>query len=589
MLKRTHYCGEVRATHVGRQVTVSGWVATWRDHGGVVFIDLRDRTGIVQAVFKPELDARLHERAGGLRSEYCVSIRGEVEPRPEGMVNPKLATGAVEIAAAELEVHSASDSPPFDVDDAEAVSLDVRLSYRFLDLRRPEVFRILERRHRLLQVTRRYLDEDGFIEVETPFLTKSTPEGARDYLVPSRVFPGSFYALPQSPQLFKQILMIGGLDRYFQIVKCFRDEDVRASRQPEFTQIDVEMSFADEEDVMACTEGLMARAFSEVVGRDIPLPLPRMRYCEAFERYGTDAPDLRYGLEIAEISDVAAECEFQVFRSAVEEGGCVRGICVPGGARMPRREIDELVEWVKQFGVAGLAWFKLEGGAQGGVAKFLGEGHVAAIAGRFGAEDGSLFLFVAAPRRQSDLALSHLRGHLARKLDLIPQDRCELCWIVEPPAFEVDPESGRLTFPHHPFTSPFPEDVELLDSDDPARARTRAYDLVLNGSELGGGSVRIADPALQMRVFRILGYNEQEVAERFGFFMRALRYGPPPHAGIALGVDRVVRGMLGLEDIRETIAFPKTQRAVCMLTGAPGPVTREQLRDLHIRTTSDGQ
>jgi len=582
MLKRTHYCGEVRPSHIGQQVTVNGWVATWRDHGGLVFIDLRDRTGIVQAVFNPELNAELHRMASTLRSEYCVGIRGSVRARPDGMVNPKLPTGAVEIVASELEIHSTSEPPPFDVDNAKDVSLDVRLRYRFLDLRRPEIYRIMACRHRVLQIMRNYFDEHGFIEVETPFLTKSTPEGARDYLVPSRTVPGSFYALPQSPQLFKQILMIGGLDRYFQIVKCFRDEDVRASRQPEFTQMDVEMSFVDEGDVMECIEKLMARLFREVVGCEIALPLPRLKYAVALDRYGTDAPDLRFALEIRDVSDVAAQCEFQVFRKAVQSGGKVRGICVPDGARMPRREIDELVEWVKQFGLEGLAWFKLEGGkAQGGVAKFFSEGNVSAIAERFGAEDGSLLLFVAAPRREGDVALAHLRRRLAATLGLIPEGQFNLCWVVEPPAFEPDPETGRLTFPHHPFTSPFTEDLELL-STDPSAARTRAYDLVLNGAELGGGSVRIADPNLQMRIFEILGYSAEEVEQRFGFFMNALRHGPPPHAGIALGVDRVVGGMIGVDDIRETIAFPKTQRAICILTGAPAPVSKEQLRELGI-------
>jgi len=583
MLKRTHYCGELRPDHVGRQVVVSGWVATWRDHGGLVFIDVRDRTGLAQAVFNPELDAELHRRAGELRSEWCVSIRGEVARRPEGMVNPALATGEVEIVASELELHSRSDPPPFDVERPGDVSLEARLRYRFLDLRRPEVLRIFATRHRVLQATRRYFDEHGFIEVETPVLTKSTPEGARDYLVPSRMAPGSFYALPQSPQLFKQTLMIAGLDRYFQIVKCFRDEGVRASRQPEFTQIDVEMSFVDEADVMGCIEGLVARLFKQVADHEISLPLPRIRYAEALDRYGTDAPDLRFGIEIADIDEVAGECDFKVFREAVRSGDTVRGICVPGGAALSRREIDGLIEWVKQFGLPGLAWFKLEAGAAaGGVAKFLSPSQVAAVAERLGAGDGSLLLFAAAARGRTDVALAHLRRHVAGMMGLIPEGEYNLCWVVEPPAFEADPETGALSFPHHPFTAPVAEDVELLRTD-PTAARSRAYDLVMNGTELGGGSIRISDRDLQMRVFNILGYSEDEVQERFGFFMDALRYGPPPHGGIALGVDRVVGGILGLEDIRETIAFPKTLRGVCMLTGAPSPVPPEQLRELGLR------
>ena len=583
MLKRTQYCNDPRPEHVGREVVVSGWVATWRDHGGVVFIDLRDRTGLVQVVFKPDLDEDLHRRAGALRSEYCISVRGAVERRIEGMTNPKLETGEVEIVATELDVHSVSRPTPFDVDDPGDVSLDVRFRYRFLDLRRPEIQHILVTRHRVMQIVRRYFDENGFIEVETPFLTKSTPEGARDYLVPSRVTPGSFYALPQSPQLFKQLLMVGGLDRYFQIVKCFRDEDLRSNRQPEFTQIDVEMSFVDQQDVMTCIEGMMARVFEAVVGQELSLPLPRLEYHDAFDRFGTDAPDLRFGLEIRDVSDVAAESEFKVFRGAVESGGVVRGICVPGGAEMPRREIDGLVEWVKQFGLSGLAWLKLQDGqAQGGVSKFLSEGHVAAIAERLGAQDGALLLFVAAERRLTDVALNHLRGRVAEMRGMIPDGLFELCWVVNPPAFEVDEVTGRLTFPHHPFTSPFPEDIGLLESE-PTAARTQAYDLVMNGWELGGGSIRIADYDLQQRVFRILGYDEAEVQERFGFFMEALRHGPPPHGGIALGLDRIVARLLGLEDIREAIAFPKTQRAVCMMTGAPTHVADDQLKELGIK------
>jgi len=587
MLKRTHYCDAVRREHVGREVVVSGWVATWRDHGGVVFIDLRDRTGIVQVVFKPELDCELHGRAGALRSEYCISVRGRVEPRPEGMVNPKLGTGEIEIVAAGMDLHSTSEPPPFDVDDPGDVGIEARLRYRFLDLRRPDVQRIVTTRHRIMQTTRRYLDENGFVEVETPFLTKSTPEGARDFLVPSRLTPGSFYALPQSPQLFKQILMIGGLDRYFQIVKCFRDEDLRANRQPEFTQIDCEMSFADQDDVMACIEGLMARIFKDVLGKELALPLPKITFHDAFERYGTDAPDLRYGLEIKDVSDVARECEFKVFRGAVESGGQVRGICVPGGAEMPRREIDGLVEWIKQFGLKGLAWFKLRGGApEGGVAKFLSEGEVAAIVERFDAQDGSLLLFVAAGRKVGEVALAHLRQQVAAMTGVIPEGRFELCWVVDAPAFEVDPESGRLTFPHHPFTSPYPEDVPLLETD-PQAARTRSYDLVLNGWELGGGSVRIEDLKLQLKIFEILGYSEDEVKERFGFFVDALRYGPPPHAGIALGLDRVVGKLMGIDDIREVIAFPKTQKGMCMLTGAPSRIDADQLAELGVKVDED--
>jgi len=582
MLKRTHRCGELRVENVGEEAVLSGWVSNWRDHGGLVFIDLRDRTGLTQVVFRPEQDPDLHRRARALRSEYCVSVRGRVDERPPEMANPDLPTGQIEVVAEEMELHSKSDPPPFDVLGSEEVSLEVRLRHRYLDLRRPVMQRNLEFRHRLIQLVHRYLDEHGFIEVETPFLTKSTPEGARDYLVPSRVHPGRFYALPQSPQLFKQMLMIGSLDRYFQIVKCLRDEDVRANRQPEFTQIDIEMSFVEKEDVIELTEGLVARVFDELLGETLSLPLPRMTYHDAMRKYGTDSPDLRFGLEIGDVSDIAAECEFRVFRQAVEEDGQVRGICVPGGADMPRSKVDGLVEWIKQFGPGGLAWFKVrDGAAEGGVAKFFNEGEIGAICERLGAGDGSLLLFVADRRYVCNLALSHLRLHLARELGLLAGAENALCWVVEPPSFERDERTGELTFVHHPWTCPVPEHVDRLESD-PESVCAQAYDLVMNGQELAGGSIRISERDLQLRTLKILGYSEEQARERFGFFLDALRYGPPPHGGIAFGFDRVVTTLLGLEDIRETIAFPKTQRAVCLLTGAPSEVAEEQLRELGI-------
>jgi len=516
------------------------------------------------------------------RSEYCVSVRGHVDERPAEMANPDLPTGEIEVVAEQMELHSKSDPPPFDVLGSEEVSLEVRLRHRYLDLRRPVMQRNLEFRHRLIQLVHRYLDEHGFIEVETPFLTKSTPEGARDYLVPSRVQPGRFYALPQSPQLFKQMLMIGSLDRYFQIVKCLRDEDVRANRQPEFTQIDIEMSFVGKEDVMELTEGLVARVFDELLGETLSMPLPRMTYHDAMRKYGTDAPDLRFGLEIGDVSDIAAECEFRVFRQAVEEGGQVRGICVPDGAEMPRSKVDGLVEWIKQFGPGGLAWFKVrDGAAEGGVAKFFSEGEIGAICERLGAGDSSLLLLVADKRYVCNLALSHLRLHLARELGLLAGAENALCWVVEPPSFERDERTGELTFVHHPWTCPVPEHVDRIESD-PESVCAQAYDLVMNGQELAGGSIRISERDLQLRILKILGYSEEQAQERFGFFLDALRYGPPPHGGIAFGFDRFVATLLGLEDIRETIAFPKTQRAVCLLTGAPSEVAEEQLRELGI-------
>jgi len=584
MLKRTHKCGELRAEHVGRQVVVSGWVANWRDHGGLIFLDLRDRYGVVQVVFNPQRNEELHGRAAELRSEYCISVSGQLARRPEGMENPKLPTGQVEVLADRLEMHSTSETPPFEVSSPGEVSQEVRLRYRFMDLRRPRIQGNLIFRHRLMQLVRRFLDSEGFIEVETPFLTKSTPEGARDYLVPSRLNPGTFYALPQSPQLFKQILMISGLDRYFQIVKCFRDEDLRAQRQPEFTQIDLEMSFVEEGDVMDCTERLMAAAFRELLSVEVSLPLPRLSYARAMEQYGTDSPDLRFGLKIGDITDIARECEFKVFSAAAQGGAQVRGLCVPGGAGLPRSEIDGLIEWVKQFGAAGLAWFKIAGGKpQGGIAKFLTEAQLTAIAGRFQAPDTALLLFVADQKPLCDLALSHLRTHLAEKLDLVQKEAFNLCWIVEAPAFEYDEQSGRLTFLHHPFTAPFEEDEPRLESD-PTSVRSRSYDLVMNGVELGGGSIRICSPQLQMRVLKLLGIPEQEAQDKFGFLLNALRYGPPPHGGIALGLDRIVAGMLHLDDIREIIAFPKTHRALCPLTGAPSAVDPVQLKELGIST-----
>ncbi len=586
MLKRTHRCGEPRAEQVGQEVIVSGWVANWRDHGGLVFIDLRDRTGLVQVVFRPETDAQMHAAARALRSEYCISVRGTLERRPPEMENPSLPTGEVELGAAELEVHSTCENPPFDVETTDELSIEVRLRYRYLDLRRPRMQRNLEFRHRLMQIARRYLDENGFIEVETPFLTKSTPEGARDYLVPSRINPGKFYALPQSPQLFKQMLMVAGTDRYFQIVKCFRDEDLRANRQPEFTQIDMEMSFVEGEDVLAMVEGLMGRFFKEALGKELALPLKRMCYAEAMGRFGTDAPDLRYGLELRDVSDIARECGFRVFKQAVADGGQVRGICVPGGAEMPRSKVDGLVAFAQELGAGGLAWFKLRGGQpEGGVAKFFSEEEIAAIRERFEAEDGALLLFVADKRGVCNLVLSHLRAHLARELGLVGEEPA-LCWVVKAPAFERDEETGQLTFVHHPFTAPIADDLSHLETD-PESVLTHSYDLVMNGQEVAGGSVRISSYETQMRVLKILGYTEEQIHERFGFFVNALRYGAPPHGGIAFGFDRLCMVMLGLDDIRETIAFPKTQKAMSLLTGAPSEVDQQQLRDLGLRLAEE--
>ena len=582
MLKRTHKCGDLRAEHFEKKVVVSGWVANRRDHGGVIFIDLRDRYGIVQVVFRPEHNIELHDQAGALRNEYCISVAGQVARRPEDMENPNLDTGQIEILADQLQIHGKSETPPFDVTGAGNVSQEVRFQNRFLDLRRPEIQKNLLFRHRVMQLTRKFLDSRDFVEVETPFLTKSTPEGARDYLVPSRVNPGSFYALPQSPQLFKQILMVSGMDRYFQIVKCFRDEDLRAQRQPEFTQVDMEMSFVDEEDIMDCTEKLVQSLFSELVSVDLSPPLPRISYTESMRKYGTDAPDLRFGMEIHDITDIAANCEFRVFSGTVADGCQVRGISLPDGASLPRSEIDGLIEWVKQFGAGGLAWFKVSDGMpESSIAKFFTEAELCAIAEQLDAQDGDLLLFVADKESVCDQTLGQLRLHLARKLDLIPNDTFEACWVAGAPAFEKDEKSGRVSCPHHPFTAPREEDIDKLETD-PDSVRTRSYDLVVNGIELGGGSIRISDRELQMKILKMLGFTEEEAQARFGFLLDALRYGPPPHGGIALGLDRLVAVLLGLNDIRESIPFPKTQRAVCPLTGAPTEVDTAPLKELRI-------
>ena len=582
MLKRTHKCGELRAEDVDEKTVVSGWVANRRDHGGVIFIDLRDRYGVVQVVFRPEHNKELHQQAGALRSEYCISVGGQVARRPEDMENPDLATGQIEILADQLEIHGTSDTPPFEITGAGNVSQEVRFENRFLDLRRPEIQQNLLFRHKVMQLTRQFLDARDFVEVETPFLTKSTPEGARDYLVPSRVNPGSFYALPQSPQLFKQLLMVSGMDRYFQIVRCFRDEDLRAQRQPEFTQIDMEMSFVDEEDIMACTEELVQGLFKDLRSVDLSPPLPRISYTEAMRRYGTDAPDLRFGMEIHDITDIADECEFRVFSGTVADGGQVRGINVPDGASLPRSEIDGLIEWVKQFGAGGLAWFKVSDGMpESSIAKFFNEDELRAVAKRLDVKDGDLLLFVADRKSVCDQTLAQLRLHVARKMGLIPEDTFEACWVVEAPAFEKDEKTGRVSCPHHPFTAPREADIEKLDTD-PDSVRTRSYDLVVNGVELGGGSIRISNRDLQIKILKMLGFTEKEAHERFGFLLDALRYGPPPHGGIAFGLDRIVAVLLGLDDIRESIPFPKTQRAVCPLTGAPTAVDPAQLKELGI-------
>jgi aspartyl-tRNA synthetase len=575
---RTHTCGELRAEHAGRAVSLCGWVAHHRDHGGVMFVDLRDREGVVQVVFHPDRAPEAHREATSLRAESVIRVRGEVRRRPDGTANPDLATGEVEVVGSEVEVLSESETPPFPVEDRADPDEALRLRYRYLDLRRPEMSRVLALRHQVFGIVRRYLDQRGFRDVETPMLTRSTPEGARDYLVPARLARGRFYALPQSPQLFKQILMVAGLDRYYQIVRCFRDEALRADRQPEFTQLDVEMSFVSEEDVLGLIEPLMAELVGETQGVDLATPFRRLPYAEAMDRYGSDKPDLRYGMELADLSSPFAGTGFRAFASVLTDGGVVKGLAAPGGAALSRRELDDLVQAARGRGAAGLVWVAFEGErARSPVEKHLTPDEMAAIREATGAEDGSLALLVADRPDRVAVALDGLRREMAERLGLVPAGEWEFVWITDPPLFEWSEDEGKWVSVHHPFTQPASDDL------DPRTSSARAYDLVLNGYELGGGSIRIHRPDVQRRVFEVLGLSEAEAEEKFGFLLRAFRHGVPPHGGIAFGLDRVVMLLAGKDNIREVIAFPKTQSGADLLTGAPGPVAEEQLRELGIR------
>ncbi|MEZ0536527.1 aspartate--tRNA ligase [Caldicellulosiruptoraceae bacterium PP1] len=584
-LKRTKYCGEVSVEDVSKEVTLTGWVDVRRDLGGIIFIDLRDRTGVVQVVFDEKSGEELLKKADRLRSEYCIGVRGIVEKRPLETVNPKLKTGEIEVRATELRIFSKSETPPFPVEEGINVNEATRLKYRYIDLRRPDMQRNIMFRHKLYQVVRNFLANNGFIEIETPMLTKSTPEGARDYLVPSRVFPGKFFALPQSPQIFKQLLMVSGFDRYFQIVKCFRDEDLRADRQPEFTQIDIEMSFVDVDDVIEINEKLIATMFKEMLGIDIKLPLPRLSYKEAMERFGSDKPDTRFGLELVDLTDIAKTCEFKVFNDAANKGGSVRAINAKGAAKaFSRREIDALVEFAKIYKAKGLAWIAVEeDGLKSPIVKFLKQEEIDSILSRLNAEVGDLLLFSADKNEIVFDVLGNLRLEVARKMNLIDDSKFNLLWVTDFPLFEYSEEEGRYVAKHHPFTSPREEDIELLETN-PAEARAKAYDIVLNGTEIGGGSIRIHQQDVQKRMFKALGFSEEKAYERFGFLLDAFKYGTPPHGGIAYGFDRLCMLLLGLDSIRDTIAFPKVKDSSCPLTDAPSEVEPKQLRELHIKT-----
>jgi aspartyl-tRNA synthetase len=579
-LTRTHTCGALRAADVGAEVTLLGWVHRVRDLGGVLFIDVRDRGGLTQVV----VDAALLAVAKRLRSEYVVGIVGAVRVRSADTINPKLPTGEVEVVAREIRVLNEAKTPSLPIADDAPVSEDVRLRYRYLDLRRPRLQANLGLRHRVTMAIRRYFDEQGFWEIETPILAKSTPEGARDYLVPSRVHPGEFYALPQSPQIFKQILMIGGADRYFQIVKCFRDEDLRADRQPEFTQVDVEMSFARPESIYALIEPLMQVVFREI-GVQVPTPFRRLPYSEAIARYGSDKPDLRFGLEIADVSHVWADASFNAFRTIVSSGGAVRALVVPGGARYARSELDALVEQAKQLGAVGILWARRgEGGGVNTNVKAAGDTNLRRSMEAAGCGDSDLILLSGGEADAASRLLGAFRLSLAKKEELIPADTYAFAWVVDFPLLEWDAQENRWTPVHHPFTSPLDDDVELLQAD-PGRVRAKAYDLVLNGSEIGGGSTRIHDAIVQSRIFRLLNISDEDARQRFGFFVDALEYGTPPHGGIALGLDRIVAILAGESSIREVIAFPKTAQAVDLMSGAPSPVDEHQLRELKLRTS----
>jgi len=580
--KRTHYCADVNMTDVEKEVTLMGWAHRRRDHGGVIFVDLRDRSGMIQVVFNPEAGQTVHEEAHKIRSEFVLALKGKVRKRPAGMENPALKTGEIEVVVSELEILNESKTPPFSFDETD-ISENVRLKYRYLDLRRPAIQQNLFLRSKLAAATRNYFEENGFIEVETPFLTKSTPEGARDYLVPSRISKGMFYALPQSPQLFKQLLMVSGFDRYYQIVKCFRDEDLRADRQPEFTQIDVEMSFVTESDLISVMEGLMVQIFKKCLNRELTIPFPQLSYAEAINRYGKDNPDVRFGLELADLTDILPQSNFKLFREVIAAGGVVKAIKLDKSSALSRKELDELKDFVAVYGAKGLAWARVNANDwTSPIYKFLSADEVKKINEKTNASEGDTIFFVADVPRVVHDSLGNLRLHLAKMLNLYKADDLSFVWITDFPLMEYSETEKRYVSMHHPFTSPRLADLALLSSQ-PDKVRARAYDLVLNGSEIGGGSIRIHRKDIQNHVFSVLGLSDEEARSKFGFLLDALEYGAPPHGGIAFGLDRLTMIMTGAESIRDVIAFPKTQKAACLLSDAPSKVSIEQLMELSLK------
>ena len=582
-MKRTHRCAELSKAQVGQTVTVMGWVQKSRNKGGVVFVDLRDRSGILQIIFEEnKCGTEIFEKAGKLRSEFVIAVTGQVCERA-GAVNKNLVTGEIEVIAEQLRILSESETPPFHIEENSKTKEELRLKYRYLDLRRPDIQKNIMMRSRACAVIRNFLTEEGFLEIETPMLTKSTPEGARDYLVPSRVHPGSFYALPQSPQLFKQLLMVSGYDRYFQLARCFRDEDLRADRQPEFTQVDMELSFVDVDDVIDVNERLLARLFKEIIGVDVPLPIQRMTWQEAMDRFGSDKPDTRFGMELNDVTDVVRDCEFAVFKNAIADGGSVRGINAKGQGTMPRKKIDALVAFVKDYGAKGLAYIAIQpdGSIKSSFAKFMKDEEMQALIAAMQGEPGDLLLFAADKNKIVYASLGALRLELADKMGLLDKNQYNFLWVTEFPLLEWSDEENRFQAMHHPFTMPMEEDLQYIDTD-PGRVRAKAYDIVLNGTEIGGGSVRIHQDDIQEKMFEALGFTKERAHEQFGFLLDAFKYGVPPHAGLAYGLDRLIMLMAKVDSIRDVIAFPKVKDASCLLTNAPDTVDEKQLEELGI-------